>query len=270
MEQSHAGHVRTGLRAAAGALKLALRRGAAGLMQLVYPPVCAGCGKMTGHPAALCAQCWGTMRFIERPCCDITGMPFDHDRGEGLVSPEAIANPPAYARARAAVIYDGVARKIVHGLKYSDRADLAAMMAAWMARAGRDVIDDSDLIIAVPLHRGRLFARRYNQSAELARRLAGVTGKPFLPGGLRRVRATRQQVGLGLRARQDNVRGAFSVLPSLAPRIAGAKVLLVDDVLTTGSTAEAATRALLRGGAAQINVLTFARVASQGEETLYA
>lgn len=250
--------------------KRLFRLSAAWLMKLVYPPVCAGCGKMTGLPAALCPACWATVRFIERPYCEITGLQFDHDRGEGLVSPEAIAKPPPYQWARAAVFHDGVARKIVHGLKYSDRADLAVMMSAWMARAGRDVLDDSDVIIAVPLHRGRLFARRYNQSAELARQLARITGKPFLPGAMRRVRATRQQVGLGLRARQDNVRGAFSIQPGQAQRLLGLKVLLVDDVFTTGSTVEAATRALLRGGARQVNVLTFARVACPGEETLYA
>ncbi|MCY0092452.1 ComF family protein [Hoeflea ulvae] len=251
-------------------LKLAFARAGAGLMRLVYPPVCAGCGKMTDRPAALCPVCWGTVRFIEGPFCEITGLPFDHDRGEGLVSPQAIADPPRYAKARAAVFHDGVARKIVHRLKYADRADLAPMMAAWMVRAGRDVIDDSDVIVAVPLHRGRLFSRRYNQSAELARMLARLTGKPFLPGAMRRIRATRQQVGLGLRARQDNVRGAFLAVPEQAHRINGLKVLLVDDVLTTGATLEAATRALLRGGASRVNVLTFARVASQGEETLYA
>jgi ComF family protein len=225
---------------------------------------------MVGQPSGLCPECWATVRFIERPYCEITGVPFDHDRGDGMVSPQAIANPPPYARARAAVFHDGVARKIVHGLKYSDRADLATMMAEWMIRAGRDVIDDSDVVIAVPLHRGRLFTRRYNQSAELARTLARISGKPFLPGVIRRVRATRQQVGLGLKARQDNVRGAFLAVPERAQLFIGLKVLLVDDVLTTGSTLEAATRSLLRAGAAQVNVLTFARVASHGEETLYA
>ncbi len=225
---------------------------------------------MTDRPAALCPVCWGTVRFIERPYCEITGLPFDHDRGEGFVSPQAIANPPPYSKARATVFHDGVARKIVHRLKYSDRADLSPMMAAWMVRAGNDVIDDSDVIVAVPLHRGRLFSRRYNQSAELARILARLSGKPFLPGVMRRIRATRQQVGLGLRARQDNVRGAFFAVPEQAHRFNGLKVLLVDDVLTTGATVEAATRTLLRSGARQVNVLTFARVASPGEETLYA
>lgn len=215
-------------------------------------------------------ECWAEVWFIERPYCEITGLPFDHERGEGMVSADAIANPPVYGRARSAVFFDGVARGIVHGLKYSDRADLAAMMAVWMARAGREVIDDCDLLVAVPLHRGRLMSRRYNQSAELARALARITGKPFIPGAIRRRRATRQQTGLGLRARQDNVRGAFAVADAMAPRLASRKILLIDDVLTTGATVEAAARALLRSGAERIDVLTFARVASQDRETLYA
>lgn len=250
--------------------KSLLRSGAGQLLRLVYPPVCAGCGRMAAAPAALCAECWGSVRFVERPYCDISGAPFDHDRGEGMLSPEVIANPPPYAKARAAVLYDGVARKLAQGLKYSDRADLAKMMAEWMVRAGREIVDDSDVIVSVPLHRRRLLSRRYNQSAELARAISALTGKPFEAGGLRRIRATRQQVGLGLRARQDNVRGAFAVPLGQLPRVAGFKVLLVDDVLTTGSTVAAATRALNRAGAEQVCILTFARVASPGAETLYA
>lgn len=240
------------------------------LARLVYPPVCAGCGAFVADHAALCPECWGTVRFIERPYCEISGAPFDHDPGAGMISPEVIANPPPYEKARAAVLYDGVARKLAQGIKYSDRADLAGMMARWMIRAGREVIDDCDVIVCVPLHRRRLFERRYNQSAELARAIADLSGKPFAPGGLRRVRATRQQVGLGLKARQDNVRGAFSVPVSHSARISGRRVLLVDDVLTTGSTVTAATRALVRSGAERVSVLTFARVASLEGETLYA
>ncbi|WP_422371609.1 ComF family protein [Hoeflea sp.] len=247
-----------------------VRDGASWLVRLLYPPVCAGCGLFVAGSGALCSHCWGSVRFIERPFCEVSGAPFDHDLGAGMVSPDVIANPPPYEKARAAVFYDGAARKLVHGLKYSDRADLARMMAGWMIRAGREVLDDSDVIVCVPLHRRRLFSRRYNQAAELARAIARLTGKPFEAGGLRRVRATRQQVGLGLRARQDNVRGAFAVPAARQSGIAGRRVLLVDDVLTTGSTVEAATRALLRAGAQRVSVLTFARVASPGGETLYA
>lgn len=239
-------------------------------MRLIYPPVCAGCARMVAEPQALCAACWSSVRFIERPYCEVLGMPFDHDRGEGMVSPEAISDPPPYAKARAVVFYDGVARKLAQALKYSDRADLAKMMGLWMVRAGREVIEASDVVLCVPLHRTRLLMRRYNQSAELARAVAAISGKPFEPGGLRRIKPTRQQVGLGLRARQDNVRGAFMTPPAQVMRIAGRRVLLVDDVLTTGATLGSATRALIRAGAEQVNVLTFARVASLDTETLYA
>nr|WP_110033468.1 ComF family protein [Hoeflea marina] len=243
---------------------------AGAMTRLIYPPVCAGCSVMTFDHGALCAKCWSTVTFIEHPVCEVTGRPFDHDRGDGLVSPEAIADPPPYRRARAAVLHEGAARKLVHGLKYSDRADLAKLMAAWMVRAGRDVLDDSDAVIAVPLHRGRILMRRYNQSAELARHVAHLCRKPHLAGVLQRTRATRPQVGLGLRARQDNVRSAFEVRPRHMHGVAGRRILLIDDVLTTGSTVNAATKALLKAGAAQVSVLTFARVATGGVETLYA
>lgn len=243
---------------------------AGAVARLVYPPVCSSCSVMTSAHGALCAECWGSVTFIEHPVCDVTGRPFDHDRGEGLVSPEAIADPPPFVRARAAVFHDGAARKLVHGLKYSDRADLAKLMANWMVRAGRDVLDDSDVVIAVPLHRGRMLMRRYNQSAELARHVARMSNKLYLAGILTRIRATRPQVGLGLRARQDNVRSAFKVRPGHLHRVAGRRLLLIDDVFTTGSTVNAATRALLKAGAEQVSVLTFARVATDGVETLYA
>lgn len=247
-----------------------MRSCAGAAARLVYPPVCSGCSVMTSGHGALCAACWATVTFIEHPLCEVTGRPFDHDRGEGLVSPEAIANPPPFVRARAAVFHDGAARKLVHGLKYSDRADLARMMAGWMVRAGRELLDDSDAVIAVPLHRGRMLTRRYNQSAELARHIGRMSNKPHLAGILSRIRATRPQVGLGLRARQDNVRSAFSVHPRLMHKVVGRRLLLVDDVFTTGSTVNAATRALLKAGAEQVSVLTFARVATDGVETLYA
>lgn len=249
----------------------ALAAQAAGVaMALIYPPVCLTCGVMTGRHGALCPACWRAVRFIDWPFCEITGAPFDHDRGEGLVSAAAIADPPAYDRARAAVLHEGPARKLAHGLKYADRGDLAPIMAMWMARAGRELIDVCDAIVPVPLHRGRLFLRRYNQSAELARALARLTGRPLVSGALVRRRATRPQVGLGKGARLDNVAGAFTIDARRSDAIAGRHVLLIDDVLTTGATVNAAARVLRRGGATGVDVLTFARVASEGAESLYA
>lgn len=207
---------------------------------------------------ALCQTCWRDVGFIERPYCEILGTPFAHDLGSGFLSAEAIANPPVFDHLRAVCTFDGVARNLVHGLKYRDRSELAPMMARWMARAGKEVIAESDVIIPVPLHRWRLFSRRFNQAADLARALEAETGKPMLANALRRKRRTVQQVGLGKAAREANMKGAFQVTPSGKTELFGKRVLLIDDVYTTGATVSAATRALKRAGVTKVDVLTFA------------
>jgi ComF family protein len=181
--------------------------------------------------------------------------------GDALVSADAIADPPPFLRARSAVLYDDLARAIVHRLKYKDRTDLAVVMARWMARAGNELVAQSDCVLSIPLHRRRLLARRYNQSAELARAIAKQSGLPYLPEVLIRKKATRQQVGLGANARAENVRGAFTIPDAAKPSIMGRAALLIDDVYTTGATVKAASRSLLRAGAGSVSVLTFARVA---------
>lgn len=229
---------------------------------IVYPPVCIGCGATCGGHDGLCGDCWGTLRAIERPWCDVLGTPFSYDMGDAVLSADAIADPPAFAKARSAVLYDEVARLLVQRLKYKDRVDLAGAMAGWMVRVGGDVICAAQIVVPVPLHRRRLITRQYNQAAELARAIAVRTRLPYLPAVLLRTRATRQQVGLGMQARADNVRGAFAVPAHRHAQVAGRSVLLVDDVYTTGATVKAATRALLKAGADKVFVLTFARVAS--------
>ncbi len=188
------------------------------------------------------------------------GTPFSVEMGEGIVSAEAIANPPPFARARSAVIYHGVARQMVQGLKFRDRTDLAPWMARWMLRAGAELVSDADAVIPVPLHRGRLLMRRFNQSAELARACARLSGLAYAPEALLRVKKTRQQVGLGAREREANVRGAFRVPRERLAAVSGRRIILIDDVYTTGATVSAAARVLKRAGARQVDVLTFARV----------
>lgn len=188
------------------------------------------------------------------------GTPFAHDFGAGFLSAEAIANPPPFARARAAVAYSGVARRMVQGLKFHDRTDLAPWMARWMLRAGTELVADAEVVVPVPLHWRRFFWRQFNQSAEIARTVASLSSLPFAPTAVRRVKRTRQQIGLGQREREDNVRAAFVVPPEAEIEIRGRRVLLVDDVYTTGATVSAVTRALKKGGARGVDVLTFARV----------
>lgn len=229
------------------------------LVDTIYPPVCCGCGVTIGSHRGLCARCWSSIRFIERPYCEVLGLPFSRDLGPGILSAEAIAEPPAFDRLRSVAVHQGVARRLVHGLKYRDRTDLATMMAAWMLRAGDGAVEAADVILPVPLHRFRLMSRKFNQSAELARHLARLANKPLLPATLLRVKRTKQQVGLGVSAREDNVRGAFRIATNRRQDIAGKRVILVDDVYTTGATVSAAVRVLRRAGASDITVLTFAR-----------
>ena len=163
------------------------------------------------------------------------GTPFRHDMGEGFLSAEAIANPPPFERARAAVAYSGVARQMVQGLKYDDRTDLAPWMARWMLRAGAELMAEAEVVVPVPLHWRRFFSRRFNQSAELARAVAALAKRP-----MRRRRApckaTQSRWACGLQ-RQDNVRAAFIVPPEHEIEVRGRRVLVVDDVYTTGATA---------------------------------
>lgn len=229
---------------------------------LLFPPACPGCGLRVSRPATLCAGCWPGLTLIERPWCEVLGTPFGQDLGDNALSPAAIADPPVFDRARAAAAYSGVARRLVHNLKYGDRTDLAPWMAGWMLRVGSELFVPGQHVVPVPLHWRRFMWRRFNQSAELARHLARMKGLAFAPELLARVRKTRQQVGLGQRQRLENVRAAFEVPAAARVRLAGAAVLLVDDVYTTGATVSSAARALKRAGAARVDVLTFARVLS--------
>ncbi|SIR23645.1 comF family protein [Bosea sp. TND4EK4] len=230
---------------------------------ILYPPSCVVCRAATGEAQALCAQCWCGIGFIERPYCERLGTPFEIDLGPGMVSPAAIAEPPVFARARAVCRFEGAARDLVHRLKYGDRAELALTLGRMMRQSGHELLADADLVVPVPLHRTRLWSRRFNQAALLARVVAGLGERTLAITALARVRRTRQQVGLTRAQRGDNLQGAFRVPPQARPLVQGRRILLIDDVLTTGATANAAARALLRAGATAVDVLTFARVVTE-------
>lgn len=230
------------------------------MLDWALPPLCPACRDPVSDPAALCPKCWSQLSFIARPYCERLGIPFVYDPGPGILSMQAIADPPAYHRARAAVRYDDVARDLVHAFKYGDRLDLAPTLGRWMANAGRELREGADALVPVPLHWRRLWARRFNQSAALAQVIGAEWRVPVLHGGLKRIKATAQQVGLSKTERAHNVQGAFRVVRELASEIRGRKLVLIDDVLTSGATTDACARALLRAGAARVDVLVFARV----------
>jgi len=262
-------HAETATAEAAGRLArvaAAVRAGLGLVADVALPQLCAACREPV-EGAGLCAACWGKLAFIAPPYCERLGIPFPFDGGPGLLSMEAIADPPAYERARAAVRYDDIAKTLVHGLKYGDRLDLAPMMGRWMAIAGRTLVAEADALVPVPLHWRRLWARRFNQSALLAEIIAKAGGQAQAPklvahGALKRVKATPQQVGLDKAARAQNVQGAFRVPDDGKAVVVGKRLLVIDDVLTSGATVDACARTLLRAGAAAVDVLVFARVVS--------
>jgi ComF family protein len=228
-------------------------------LDVALPQLCAACREPVGGEG-LCAACWSRLTFIAPPYCERLGIPFPFDPGLGVLSMEAIADPPAYRRARAAVRYDDVARKLVHAFKYGDRLDLVPTMGRWMAHAGRELLAETDAIVPVPLHWRRQWMRRFNQSALLGEVIAKGSSVGVAHAALKRVKATPQQVGLSQSARAQNVQGAFRVPASAKAEVMGRRLLLIDDVLTSGATVDACSRALLRAGAAQVDVLVFARV----------
>jgi len=236
-------------------------------LDIALPPLCPACREPV-EGQALCPACWSKLSFITRPYCERLGIPFVYDPGPGILSMEAIAAPPAYQRARAAVRFDEISRALVHALKYSDRLDLAPMMGRWLSHAGRELLAEADALVPVPLHWRRLWARRFNQSAMLAAAISAESGVPIATGLLRRVKPTAQQVGLSRTERAANVQGAFRVPPEARGGVAGRRLVLVDDVLTSGATVEGCARALLRAGAANVDVLIFARVADPGRTSI--
>jgi ComF family protein len=230
---------------------------------LIYPPTCAGCRVAILEPHGLCATCWSSLKWIERPFCERLGTPFDLDIGGTLLSPLAIASPPLFERARAVTSYDEMARALVYRLKYSDHMELGHALGVMMARAGAELLNDADVLIPIPLHWSRLWRRRYNQSMVLAKAVAQTyRQRPLLIQNqlLKRVKRTVHQTGLTREQRKANLKGAFHVPPKAGTMVKNKNIVLIDDVLTTGATVNAATKSLLKAGAARVDVLTFARV----------
>lgn len=250
----------------AGPLAAAARR----LADLVWPPACAACRAPVAEAGGLCAACWAETRLIQPPACRLCGQPLDLG-GPDATCDACLHAPPAWSEGAAAAVYEGAARRLALGLKHADRLDIAALGARWMlaAEAGRGarLVAAADLVAPPPLHWLRMLKRRYNQSGELARAICRLAGRPaaFAPDLLRRTRATPTQEGRNRLQRHENVAGAFAVAPRWRGRLAGARVLLVDDVLTTGATLSACAEACRAAGAADVTVLALARVVRESD-----
>lgn len=234
------------------------------VLDLVLPPRCLGCGELVERQGTLCVTCWAAIAFVTEPLCRCCGLPFAFDPGSdatetGSLCGACLAEPPAFERARAVMRYDDASRPLLLGFKHGDRTEAAPPFAAWMARSGAELLAGAEVVAPVPLHWRRLLARRYNQAALLAWPLAAAAGAPAAPDLLLRRRATPSQGRLSRAERQRNVAGAFAVNPRRAAALQGRRLLLVDDVMTTGATVSACARAALRAGAASVDVLVLAR-----------
>lgn len=222
----------------------------------LLPPQCLNCNAVVDSPGSLCAACFSRFTFITPPCCERCGIPFAGVVMDDLRCGACLADPPAFERARAAFVYNADSRALVLKLKHADRTDAAGHLARWLQRAGAELVECCDVI--VPLHRWRLLMRGYNQAALLANALARLSDKPVVPDALQRVTATPSQGRLDRAARRRNVARAFGV--KRPAQVAGRRVLLIDDVLTSGATASACVRTLLEGGALAVDVLVLAQV----------
>jgi ComF family protein len=243
-----------------GGAAVPLRRFVRRAVDLVLPPRCLCCGAVMGDDAGLCPACWPKVDFVGAPMCARCGLPFEFAVEETSLCGACAAKPPPYLGARAVFRYDDASRDLILGFKHADKLHGAPAFARWMAAAGADLIAASDAILPVPLHWRRLFARRYNQAEVLATALGRATGLPVLPDAVRRRRATPSQGHLTRAQRGRNVAGAFAVPAKRRHLVAGRKLLLVDDVMTTGSTIGAVCRTLRRAGAGELRVLVLARV----------
>lgn len=237
-----------------------VKRGGIAVLDALLPPQCLSCRAIVDRPGRLCAACWRGMTFIAPPWCECCGLPFAVQAGPGMLCGDCIAGPRAFRHARAVLRYDDASRGPILAFKHGDRTDAAPAFARWILPVLGPLLDEADLVAAVPLHRWRLWRRRYNQAALLAQWLGRHGGREVVPDLLVRRRATPPQGHLSRAERARNVAGAFRVADRHRARVKGRRILLVDDVFTTGATVEACCRALRKAGASHVDVACLARV----------
>jgi ComF family protein len=237
------------------------RRGALRALNLIFPPLCVSCRARVGEAHALCATCWNAISFIEGPLCSCCGTPFEVDPGSETVCGACLARPHDFTCARSLFRYDDASKPLILAFKHGDRLDHAPAFARWLERTGRPLFADAGLLVPVPLHRWKLWKRRFNQAAIVAEGLSRIVGIPHDPLVLEKRRATKSQGEMpSAKARRRNVLNAFRVPVDKTGRVRGRRILLIDDVFTTGATLNACARALKRAGAARVDALTLARV----------
>lgn len=237
------------------------------LIDAILPPRCAFTGNLVDSQGTITPEAWAKLSFISAPYCHNCGSPFEFApmSGADMRCAQCLTDPPEFSMARTAMVYDDSSRGFILGFKHGDQTESVITMVPWLKAAGADFWDAADLIVPVPLHCWRLLRRRYNQAALMGRVMAKNTGKGFCADALLRVRSTPSQGHLKADERKKNVSKAFAVNPKRADRLAGQRIVLIDDVYTTGSTVRECAKVLLKGGAREVFVLTLARVVRAGK-----
>jgi len=235
------------------------------LLDVLLPPSCLACDETVDVEGQLCSVCFGRISLISAPICGCCGVPFTIplQGGSAGLCADCAEAPRAFGRARAPFRYDAASRPVLLAFKHSDRPELAASLARHMVRAGAELLAEADVLIPVPLHRRRLRARCYNQAALLAQAVSRLSRVPVLVDALVRPRATEPLGAFDAAGRETVLRGAIRLRPSRFDQVTGRRVLLIDDVLTTGATASACCEALHDADVRSVDVLAAARVPSR-------
>ena len=226
------------------------------ILDVFFPPLCLSCGKRIENAGKLCSGCFSKLKFVKPPFCGVCGKPLPDGCGSPVCG-ECLTHSFGFSKARSALCYGEISKDLILALKYGDRTDGVDWMASVMQSAGGDVLNGADVLIPVPLHRYRLLSRKYNQAALLSASLSGLTGVPSNPFVLKRNTATAKQGRFSRAGRFKNVQGAFQVCAG--QNIKGKVCVLIDDVMTSGATADACAAALKKAGAGDVRVLTLAR-----------
>ena len=235
------------------------------VVDYALPPRCPGCGLTVADPHSFCLDCWQRLEFLAPPCCACCGLPFEHDQGEDSRCGACLAEPPAYDRLRAAVAYGEVARRVALKLKYGGRPGVAETIARFTMRHVE--AEPEAWLVPVPLHRWRIWKRGYNQAALIATALSRRTGIGTRLDLLERVKATPPLGHRSPSERRKALEGAFRVADRHREAVRGRRIILVDDVHTSGATANGCARVLRRAGAGRIELLCWARVILGSDES---
>ena len=229
-------------------------------VNIILPPRCPLSGDIVDAQGMISPEGWGGLEFITDPLCNHCGIPLDYDVGEVGKCMSCLDNPPEFNSARAAFRYNDISRNLILGFKHGDKTHIVRSFAPWLAQAGKGMLANADYLLPVPLHHLRLVSRRYNQAALIAESLSKHVGIAHLPMAIKRVRSTPSQGHLSTKDRLENVSKAFDVPIKYRGRLKGKSIILIDDVYTTGATAHECTKILRKYGAAQVHILTLARV----------